>query len=78
VLDAGADDYVSKPSTPEKLRARLEIAARRIAQEEARRTAEAELARGALAGRHRRDDHRARARDQQSRCRRCSGHAELL
>jgi sigma-B regulation protein RsbU (phosphoserine phosphatase) len=45
VLDAGADDYVSKPSTPENLRARLTIAARRIAQEEARRSAEAELAR---------------------------------
>ena len=45
VLDAGADDYVSKPSTPENLRARLVIAARRIAQEEARRAAEAELAR---------------------------------
>ena len=45
VLDAGADDYVSKPSTPENLRARLEIAARRIAQGEARRAAEAELAR---------------------------------
>ena len=45
VLDAGADDYVSKPSTPENLRARLAIAARRIAQEEARRAAEAELAR---------------------------------
>ena len=45
VLDAGADDYVSKPTTPENLRARLEIAARRIAQEEARRAAEAELAR---------------------------------
>jgi DNA-binding response OmpR family regulator len=45
VLDAGADEYVSKPSTPENLRARLEIAARRIAQEEARRAAEAELAR---------------------------------
>ncbi len=45
LLDAGADDYVSKPSTPENLRARLEIAARRIAQEEARRAAEAELAR---------------------------------
>lgn len=44
-LEAGADDYVSKPSTPENLRARLEIAARRIAQEEARRAAEAELAR---------------------------------
>ena len=45
VLDAGADDYVAKPSTPENLRARLEIAARRIAQDEARRAAEAELAR---------------------------------
>jgi DNA-binding response OmpR family regulator len=45
VLDAGADDYVSKPSTPENLRARLEIAARRIAGEEARRAAESELAR---------------------------------
>ena len=45
VLDAGADDYLSKPSTPENLRARLVIAARRIAQEEARRAAEAELAR---------------------------------
>lgn len=45
VLNAGADEYVSKPSTPENLRARLEIAARRIAQGEARRAAEAELAR---------------------------------
>jgi DNA-binding response OmpR family regulator len=45
VLDAGADDYVSKPSTPEHLRARLALAARRIAQQDARRTAEAELAR---------------------------------
>ena len=36
---------MSKPSTPENLRARLEIAARRIAQEEARRAAESELAR---------------------------------
>ena len=45
VLDAGADDYVSKPTTPENLRARLEIAARRIAQEEARRAAEEELVR---------------------------------
>ncbi len=45
VLDAGADDYVSKPSTPENLRARIEIATRRIAQDEARRAAEAELAR---------------------------------
>jgi len=45
VLDAGADDYVSKPSSPENLQARLAIAERRIAQEEARRAAEAELAR---------------------------------
>lgn len=45
VLDAGADDYVSKPSTPENLRARLEIATRRIAQDQARRAAETELAR---------------------------------
>ena len=45
VLEAGADDYVTKPSSPENLRARLEIAKRRIAQDMARRTAEAELAR---------------------------------
>lgn len=45
VLEAGADDYVTKPSSPENLRARLEIANRRIAQDTVRRTAEAELAR---------------------------------
>jgi len=45
VLDAGADEYVMKPTSPENLRARLEIAARRIALGEARRAAEAELAR---------------------------------
>ncbi len=45
VLEAGADDYVTKPSSPENLRARLEIAKRRIAQDEVRRTAESELAR---------------------------------
>ena len=45
VLDAGADEYVTKPSSPENLRARLEIAARRIAQDRARRAAESELAR---------------------------------
>ena len=45
VLEAGADDYVTKPSSPENLRARLEIAQRRIAQDMLRRTAEAELAR---------------------------------
>lgn len=45
VLEAGADDYVTKPSSPENLRARLEIARRRIALDDARRAAEAELAR---------------------------------
>ena len=45
VLRAGADDYVTKPSSPENLRARLEIAERRIIQNQARRAAEAELAR---------------------------------
>jgi len=45
VLAAGADDYVTKPSSPENLRARLEIAQQRIIQNGARRTAEAELAR---------------------------------
>jgi DNA-binding response OmpR family regulator len=45
VLEAGADDYVIKPSSPENLRARLEIARLRIANDEARRAAEAELAR---------------------------------
>src|SRR3954469_21948079 len=45
VLDAGADEYVAKPSSPENLRARLEIAARRITLDRARRDAEAELAR---------------------------------
>lgn len=45
VLAAGADDYVTKPSSPENLRARLEIAGQRILQNAARRAAEAELAR---------------------------------
>jgi CheY-like chemotaxis protein len=45
VLDAGADDYLTKPMTPDELRARLAIAMRRIAQEQARRTAEEALAR---------------------------------
>ena len=44
VLDAGADDYVAKPATPEHIRARLVIAERRSKQEAARRKAEAELA----------------------------------
>jgi len=45
VLEAGADDYVTKPASPENLRARLEIARRRIAQDRVRRTTEEELAR---------------------------------
>lgn len=45
VLDAGADDYVSKPSTPTSLRARIEIAERRLHQTAALRTAEEDLAR---------------------------------
>ena len=43
VLDAGADDYVSKPLTPNVFLTRLRIAERRIAIEEARRTAEQAL-----------------------------------
>ena len=45
VLAAGADDYVTKPASPENLRARLEIAGQRIIQDNARRVAEVELAR---------------------------------
>ena len=45
VLEAGADDYVTKPCTPENLRARLEIAGVRVRQDAARRAAEEELAR---------------------------------
>jgi DNA-binding response OmpR family regulator len=45
VLAAGADDYVTKPSSPENLRARLEIAGQRIVQNAASRAAEEELAR---------------------------------
>jgi two-component system, NtrC family, sensor kinase len=45
LLDAGADDYVSKPLTPEALRTRVVIAERRIAADRARRTAEDALAR---------------------------------
>lgn len=42
-LDAGADEFMLKPMTPEVLRARLTIVRRRIAQEAARRIAEEEL-----------------------------------
>ena len=45
VLEAGADDYMSKPVTPDNLRARLRIAERRIELSAARRRAEAELQR---------------------------------
>jgi signal transduction histidine kinase len=44
VLAAGADDYITKPSSPENLRARIEIAGQRILQNAARRAAESELA----------------------------------
>lgn len=43
VLDAGADDYLSKPVAPEDIAARLRIAERRMEQAAARRAAEAEL-----------------------------------
>jgi two-component system, NtrC family, sensor kinase len=43
VLDAGADDYMSKPVTPDNLMARLRIAERRIGVNAARRTAEEKL-----------------------------------
>ena len=43
VLDAGADDYLSKPVSPEEIAARLRIAERRIEVATARRTAEDEL-----------------------------------
>ena len=45
VLDAGADDYVSKPSSPESIRTRIEIAERRLQQTGALRAAEADLSR---------------------------------
>jgi CheY-like chemotaxis protein len=45
MLDAGADDYLSKPPSAERVRARLTIAERRIALEEQRLAAESELAR---------------------------------
>ena len=45
VLDAGADDYLSKPARADHLAARLAIAERRIALDTARRRAEDALAR---------------------------------
>jgi DNA-binding response OmpR family regulator len=45
VLDAGADDYIAKPAPPKSLRARIEIAERRVLQAAALRAAEADLAR---------------------------------
>lgn len=43
VLDAGADEFIAKPTTPEDLRARLIVARRRITQDAARRSAEEQL-----------------------------------
>lgn len=45
VLDAGADDYIAKSSSPKNLRARIEIAERRVNQGAELRAAEADLAR---------------------------------
>jgi DNA-binding response OmpR family regulator len=43
VLAAGADDYVTKPTTGQRLTARLRIAERRMENDSARREAEEEL-----------------------------------
>ncbi|HET7631552.1 MAG TPA: response regulator [Gemmatimonadaceae bacterium] len=45
VLDAGADDYIAKPTAPNSLRARLVIAQERMAHEARRRAAEDALSR---------------------------------
>ena len=45
LLDAGGDEFIAKPTTPEDLRARLMVVRRRIIQDATRRAAEAELAR---------------------------------
>lgn len=45
VLEAGADDYVARPSSPQSVRARIEIAERRLQQTGALRAAEADLRR---------------------------------
>jgi DNA-binding response OmpR family regulator len=43
LLDAGGDEFIVKPMTPEDLRARLIVSRRRIAQAAAQRRAEVEL-----------------------------------
>jgi DNA-binding response OmpR family regulator len=43
ILDAGGDEFIAKPTTPEDMRARLIVAERRITQNAARRCAEEEL-----------------------------------
>jgi len=43
VLDAGADDYITKPTSGQRLIARLRIAQRRMEEDHARRSAEEEL-----------------------------------
>jgi DNA-binding response OmpR family regulator len=45
ILDAGADDYMPKPATPENLYARLTIADRRVRLDRERRRVEQELQR---------------------------------
>lgn len=43
VLDAGGDEFIAKPTTPQHLRARFVVSRRRMAQDVARRNAEEEL-----------------------------------
>ena len=43
LLDAGGDEFIAKPTTPEDLRARLIVSRRRIAQYATQRRAEVEL-----------------------------------
>ena len=66
VLDAGADDYMSKPVTPDNLNARLRIAERRIAVNARAAQRRGEFAQGAVSRGDRRDIARAAARNQQS------------
>ena len=65
-LDAGADDYLFKPFTPSSITARLEIAERRIAANEARWAAEEALSNAQWMAGDRPDRARDPARDQQS------------